>query len=88
MITGNKICVVALAVNAPFAYTRELARVGVREQSAGAVELKTVDLRDLNNNRDEVAPPDDGTRVHLAGQKDVASQASGTTKTVGRITRQ
>jgi hypothetical protein len=37
-----------------------VARITVREGSEGAVQLKTVDLRDLNNNKDEVTLPGQG----------------------------
>jgi hypothetical protein len=55
-----ELCAAALGVDAPFAYTGEVARVVVREQTTGAVQLKTVDLRDLNNNKDEVTLPGQG----------------------------
>ena len=55
-----EICVAALGVNAPFDYAGEVARVVVREASEGAVQLRTVDLRDLNNNKDEVTLPGEG----------------------------
>ena len=55
-----EICVAALGVNSPFEYTGEVARVVVRETTEGAVQLKTVDLRDINNGRDEVTLPGGG----------------------------
>jgi len=55
-----EICVAALGVNSPFEYTGEVARVVVREETPGAVQLKTVDLRDINNGRDEIVLPGNG----------------------------
>ena len=55
-----EICVAALGIDAPFKYTGEVARVVVRETAEGAVQLKTVDLRDLNNNGSEVTLPGTG----------------------------
>jgi len=55
-----EICVAALGVNKPFAYTGEVARIVVREETEGSVGLKTADLRDVNNGRDEVALPGGG----------------------------
>ena len=55
-----EICVAALGIDAPFKYTGEVARVVVRETAEGAVQLKTVDLRDLNNNKSEVVLPGTG----------------------------
>jgi hypothetical protein len=58
-----EICVAALGVNKPFEYTGEVARIVVREETEGSVALKTADLRDVNNGRDEVALPGGGGEV-------------------------
>jgi hypothetical protein len=55
-----EICLAALGVNTPFDYTGEVARIVVRETTEGSVALKTVDLRDLNNNGSRVALPGGG----------------------------
>jgi hypothetical protein len=55
-----EICVAALGVNSPFEFTGEVARVVVRETTEGSVGLKTADLRDVNNGRDEVTLPGGG----------------------------
>ena len=55
-----EICVAALGVNSPFEYTGEVARIVVREETEGSVALKTADLRDINNGRDEVTLPGGG----------------------------
>ena len=58
-----EICLAALGVNSPFEYTGEVARVVVREATEGSVALKTVDLRDINNGRDEVTLPGTGVET-------------------------
>jgi hypothetical protein len=58
-----EICVAALGVNSPFEYTGEVARIVVQEATEGTVALKTVDLRDINNGRDEVTLPGTGVET-------------------------
>jgi len=58
-----EICVAALGVNSPFEYTGEVARVVVRETTESAAQLRTVDLRDINNGRDEVTLPGTGVET-------------------------
>jgi len=55
-----ELCVAALGIDRPFEYTGEVARVVVRETVATPVRIASVDLRDLNNNGDEVTLPGDG----------------------------
>jgi hypothetical protein len=55
-----EICVAALGVNKPFEYAGEVARIVVREETEGSVGLKTADLRDINNGRDQVTLPGGG----------------------------
>ena len=54
-----EICVAALGIDTPFDYAGEVARIVVREEAEGSAGLKSVDLRDLNNN---------GSKVTLAGR--------------------
>jgi len=60
-----EVCVAALGVNSPFEYAGEVARVVVREATEGSVALKTVDLRDINNGRDEVTLPGGGEAPYI-----------------------
>jgi hypothetical protein len=49
-----EICVAALGVETPMGYTGEVARVVVREANAQGARIASVDLRDVENRRDEV----------------------------------
>jgi hypothetical protein len=59
----TEICVAALGVNRAFSHTGEVARVVVRERTSGSLQLKSADLRDLNNQRDETALSGGGTET-------------------------
>ncbi len=59
----TEICVAALGVDRAFNHTGEVARVVVWERTASPIQLKSADLRDLNNQRDDATLPGGGAET-------------------------